>query len=125
LPNDIVEFESVDDDGLLWFSANVPRNWVKAYELHFPAKLLFYRKGVDYYVEITGTAVVVNKQDVMHGGNLQGGKLLLKMVPYYIEYTETGKKDAGFKKLRSQMYEVFLNTLGLNRASQPRLTQLH
>ena len=98
LPNDIVEFESVDDDGLLWFSANVPRNWVKAYELHFPAKLLFYRKGVDYYVEITGTAVVVNKQDVMHGGNLQGGKLLLKMVPYYIEYTETGKKDAGFKK---------------------------
>ena len=92
LPNDIVEFESVDDDGLLWFSANVPRNWVKAYELHFPAKLLFYRKGVDYYVEITGTAVVVNKQDVMHGGNLQGGKLLLKMVPYYIEYTETGKK---------------------------------
>ena len=125
LPNDIVEFESVDDDGLLWFSANVPRNWVKAYELHFPAKLLFYRKGVDYYVEITGTAVVVNKQDVMHGGNLQGGKLLLKMVPYYIEYTETGKKDAGFKKLRSQMYDVFLNTLGLSRASQPRLTQLH
>ena len=125
LPNDIVEFESVDDDGLLWFSANVPRNWVKAYELHFPAKLLFYRKGVDYYVEITGTAVVVNKQDVMHGGNLQGGKLLLKMVPYYIEYTETGKKDAGFKKLRSQMYEVFLNTLGLSRAGQPRLTQLH
>lgn len=125
LPNDIVEFESVDDDGLLWFSANVPRNWVKAYELHFPAKLLFYRKGVDYYVEITGTAVVVNKQDVMHGGNLQGGKLLLKMVPYYIEYTETGKKDAGFKKLRSQMYDVFLNTLGLSRAGQPRLTQLH
>jgi len=126
LPNDIVEFESVDDDGLLWFSAHVPRNWEKAYELHFPAKLLFYRKGVDYYVEITGTAVVVNKQDVMHGANnIQGGKLLLKMVPYYMEYTETGKKDAGFKKLKSQMYDVFLNTLGLNRAEQPRLTELH
>ena len=124
LPNDIVEFESVDDDGLLWFSAHVPRNWEKAYELHFPAKLLFYRKSVNYYVEITGTAVVVNKQDAMHGGS-EGGKLLLKMVPYYIEYTETGKKDAGFKRLRSQMYDVFLNTLGLNRTSQPRLTELH
>jgi hypothetical protein len=126
LPNDIVEFESVDDDGLLWFSAHIPRQWVKAYELHFPAKLLFYRKGVDYYVEITGTAVVVNKQDVMHGTNIiEGGKMLLKMVPYYIEYTDTGRKDAGFKKLKSQVYDVFMNTLGLGRANQPRLTELH
>jgi hypothetical protein len=126
LPNDIVEFESVDDDGLLWFSAHIPRNWVKAYELHFPAKLIFYRKGVDYYVEITGTAVVVNKQDVMYGtNNIEGGKLLLKMVPYYIEYTETGRKDARFKKLKSQVYDVFMNTLGLSRANQPRLTELH
>ena len=126
LPNDIVEFESVDDDGLLWFSAHVPRNWEKAYELHFPAKLIFYRKGVDYYVEITGTAVVVNKQDVMYGeNNIQGGKLLLKMVPYYMEYTETGKRDAGFKKLKSQLHDVFMNTLGLSRATnQPRLTEL-
>ena len=124
LPNDIVEFESVDDDGLLWFSAHIPRHWVKAYELHFPAKLIFYRKGVDYYVEITGTAVVVNKQDVMYGlDNLQGGKLLLKMVPYYIEYTETGKREAGFKKLKAQVYDVFMNTLGLSRATQPRLTE--
>lgn len=124
LPNDIVEFESVDDDGILWFSAHVPRNWVKAYELHFPVKLLFYRKGVDYYVEITGTAVVVNKQDVIYGGNAHGGKLLLKMVPYYIEYTETRKKDAGFKKIKSQMYDMFMNTMGLSRENQPRLTQL-
>jgi len=126
LPNDIVEFESVDEDGLLWFSAHVPRNWEKSYELHFPTKLMFYRKGCEYYVEITGTAVVVNKQDVMFGtNNVYGGKLLLKMVPYYIEYTETGKRDAGFKKLKSQMYDVFMNTLGLSRATQPRLTELH
>ncbi|HEX6845871.1 MAG TPA: hypothetical protein VF144_02780 [Chitinophagaceae bacterium] len=126
LPNDIVEFESVDDDGLLWFSAHIPRQWVKAYELHFPAKLIFYRKGIDYYVEITGTALVVNKQDVIYGvNNVEGGKMLLKMVPYYIEYTETGRKDAGFKKLRSQIQEVFMNTLGLSRQTQPRLTELH
>jgi len=126
LPNDIIEFESVDDDGLLWFSANAPRNWEKAYELHFPTKLIFYRKGCEYYVEITGTAVVVNKQDVMFGANnTYGGKLLLKMVPYYIEYTETGRRDAGFKKLKAQMYDVFMNTLGLSRATQPRLTELH
>ena len=124
LPNDIVEFESVDDDGLLWFTAHIPRHWVKAYELHFPAKLIFYRKGVEYYVEITGTAVVVNKQDVMYGvNNIEGGKMLLKMVPYYIEYTETGKREAGFKKLKAQMYDVFMNTLGLSRATQPHLTE--
>ena len=44
LPNDIVEFESVDDDGLLWFSAHIPRQWMKAYELHFPVKLIFLQK---------------------------------------------------------------------------------
>ena len=126
LPNDIVEFESVDDDGLLWFSAHVPREWDKAYELHFPAKLIFYRKGVDFYVEITGTAVVVNKQDAIHGlNNAYNGKLLLKMVPYYIEYTETKKKEIGFKKFKGQVYDMFLTTLGLGtRASnQPRLAE--
>lgn len=124
LPNDIVEFESVDDEGLLWFSAHVPREWNKSYELHFPAKLIFYRKGVDFYVEITGTAVVVNKQDVINGvGEPYGGKLLLKMVPYYIEYTQTRKKEIGFKKLKGQVYDIFMNTLGLSTraANQPRL----
>ena len=125
LPNDVVEFESVDDEGLLWFSAHVPREWDKSYELHFPTKLIFYRKGVDYYVEINGTAVVVNKQDVIGTGNAYGGKLLLKMVPYYIEYTETRKKEIGFKKLKGQVYDIFLNTLGLNTraANQPRLAE--
>ena len=125
LPNDIIEFESVDDEGVLWFSAHVPRQWVKAYELHFPAKLIFYRKGVDFYVEITGTAVVVNKQDAIYAANNSyGGKLLLKMVPYYMEYTETKKKELGFKKLKGQVYDIFMNTLGLNtRANQPRLAE--
>ena len=126
LPNDVVEFESVDDEGLLWFSAHVPREWDKSYELHFPTKLIFYRKGIDYYVEINGTAVVVNKQDVISGtGQGYGGKLLLKMVPYYIEYTETRKKEIGFKKLKGQVYDIFLNTLGLSTrtANQPRLAE--
>ena len=128
LPNDIVEFESVDDDGILWFSAHIPRHWVKAYELHFPAKLIFYRKGIEYYVEITGTAVVVNKEDAaIHSANnnMYGGKLLLKMVPYYIEYTDTNKREAGFKKLKGQVYDIFMNTLGLSNraATQPRLAE--
>ena len=126
LPNDVVEFESVDDEGLLWFSAHVPREWDKSYELHFPTKLIFYRKGIDYYVEINGTAVVVNKQDVISGtGHGYGGKLLLKMVPYYIEYTETRKKEIGIKKLKGQVYDIFMNTLGLSTraANQPRLAE--
>ena len=124
LPNDVVEFESVDDEGLLWFSAHIPRQWVKAYELHFPAKLIFYKKGVDFYVEINGTAVVANKQDVIYGDNISYGKLLLKMVPYFIEYTETGKREIGFKKLKGQVYDIFLNTLGLNaQPRQPHLTE--
>ena len=124
LPNDIVEFETIDEDGLLWFTAHVPRHWEKAYELHFPLKLIFYKKGIEYYVEINGTAVVVNKQEAMYG-DTHGGKLLLKMVPYYMEYTQTGKKEPGFKKLKSQIHDMFMNTMGLNRETQPRLTEIH
>ena len=89
-------------------------------------KTHFLRKGVDYYVEINGTAVVVNKQDVINGtGHGYGGKLLLKMVPYYIEYTETRKKEIGFRKLKGQVYDIFMNTLGLSTraANQPRLAE--
>ena len=127
-----IHFVRMDIEGAEVQAVEGMRQTIQAYspllliELHFPTKLMFYRKGCEYYVEITGTAVVVNKQDVMFGtNNVYGGKLLLKMVPYYIEYTETGKRDAGFKKLKSQMYDVFMNTLGLSRATQPRLTELH
>ena len=76
-------------------------------------------------MEITGTAVVINKQDVIHGvNNGYGGKLLLKMVPYYMEYTETRKRDVGIKKLKGQVYDIFMSTLGLSRAAaQPRLAE--
>jgi hypothetical protein len=51
----------------------------EAYRLHFP-QAHFYRKGIGVH-QSTGTAVVVNKQDVVYGAkNAQGGKLLLKMV---------------------------------------------
>ena len=46
------------------------------------------------------------------------------MVPYYIEYTEIGKREAGFRKLKGQVYDIFRNTLGLGRtAGQPRLAE--
>jgi hypothetical protein len=124
LPNDIVEFDSIDEDGILWFTAHIPRQWMKAYELHFPVKLIFYKKGVDFFVEMSGTAVVVNKNGIISdtGNKLYDGTLLLKMTPYYIEYTEAKKRDIGFKKIKSQVYDYFMSTLGLNRAHHPHLT---
>jgi hypothetical protein len=44
LPNDIVEFESVDDDGLLWFSATCVQGIGKKLRASFSNKTYFLQK---------------------------------------------------------------------------------
>ena len=48
LGNDIVTAVKVDEDGILWFVTNRPAHMVSQCEQSFPARLRFYRKGVDY-----------------------------------------------------------------------------
>jgi len=65
---------------------------------------------VDFYVKLYGTAVVSNKADILPDTNeVHGGKLLLKMVPYYIEYTQTDRKVnfSGLKKIGAQVHDFF------------------
>lgn len=93
LPNDVIMFLKADDTGELWFTAHKPRRWVRHCERSFPARLFFYRKGVEFYIDITGTASIAGKEELAELENEIGpGRLLLKMTVSLVEYTEMTPK---------------------------------
>ena len=115
LPNDIVEFLEVGDNGQLWFTVHNPGKQVENYEQCFPVRLFFYRKGVDFFVEVNGTATIVVDKEILHEKREFIGEdcLLLKMTPSVAEYTETGKKKLfpEISRFLSQCFTSFRNLI--------------
>ena len=60
LGNDVVTAIRVDDEGHLWFVTNNPSHRIEECEQCFPARLCFYRKGIQFTMEISGRATIVN-----------------------------------------------------------------
>ena len=58
LPNGLVGYESVDEEGRLWLKMLKPDRLSDCYEKRFPTRLLFYRKNIDFYLESSGVAEV-------------------------------------------------------------------
>jgi hypothetical protein len=93
LPNDIITFQKIDEEGHLWFRAHKPKPGTRVFEKSFPVHLVFYRKGTDFYIESSGTAQVAGKEE-NEGDKEEGrGSILIRMKPSFIEYTETRKKQ--------------------------------
>ena len=125
LPNDIVTAIKVDDEGQLWFICRGPHPAVKEYEQSFPARLSFFRKGYDYFIEVSGKATVIN-------GNYTGEKegqrtLLVKLNMLNIEYTEphTRKPKNKIEVLLENGYKWFLRIAAINREQESVLAKLH
>lgn len=115
LPNDIVEFLEVGENGQLWFTVHRPGKNAENYEQCFPARLFFYRKGIEFFVEINGTVTIVRDKDILMEKKDHLGEdcLLLKMTPTVAEYTETGKKKLfpEITRFLSQCFNSFRNLI--------------
>lgn len=61
VPNDIVTVVKVDEEGQLWFLSHLPPQSLKECEQSFPARLKFFRKGRNFFVEVSGKATIVSK----------------------------------------------------------------
>jgi hypothetical protein len=125
LPNDIVTAIKVDDQGQLWFICNGPHPAVKEYEQSFPARLSFFRKGYDFFVEVSGKATVIN-------GNYTGEKegqrtLLVKLSMLNIEYNEphARKPKNKIEIMLESGYNWLLRTAATNRGPESVLAKLH
>jgi hypothetical protein len=88
----------VDDYGYVWFLVQKPKQTLKEFETEFPARLDFFKKGVDYFLQVMGKGWVVNDPEELNSfvalpedvKNLANGKMLLVKVKILkAEYYET------------------------------------
>lgn len=125
LPNDIITAIKVDEDGYLWFLCRGPHAAVKEYEQSFPARLSFFRKGYDFFVEVSGKATIVNNN---YTSEKDGNRtLLVKMSMLNVEYTEPHAKKAKSKVevLLENGYKWFLRTAAIPHNTGSVLAKLH
>ena len=59
LPTSLVNTIKVDDFGYVWFFVHKPNQFIQEFECDFPARMDFFKKGVDYFLQISGKGCVV------------------------------------------------------------------
>lgn len=132
LGNDIVTALNVDEEGQLWFITNRPIQPIEECEQSFPARLIFYRKGVQYFMEISGKATIV-KSDYSTDRSGRGknssqkfGKILIKLAMINIEYTEPHAKRPKnrIENLLENWYGWFLRAVSVEHDSGSVLKKL-
>jgi hypothetical protein len=131
LGNDIITATKVDEEGLLWFVTNRPAQVISQCEQSFPARLRFYRKGIGFYLEISGKATIVSSDysfSDMGPGNKKGNakKVLIKLEMKNIEYTEPhAKRPKGkIEIIVENWYSWFLRTISVQHDSSSVLKKL-
>jgi hypothetical protein len=130
MPNNIVTAIRVDDEGQLWFLSKRPLHFVSQCEQSFPARLKFYRKGISFFLEISGKATIMgnsNETDVLATTDKTQRErpVLIKMTMHNIEYVEPEER----KKTRTEIimengYNWLQRTFAFARHSKPVLTRL-
>lgn len=125
LPNDIITFIKVDEAGKLWFTAHKPRCLLMEYEQSFPLRLFFYRKGIGFYIETSGVAMIAGRDDATEiKEELNENNYLIKMTPHLVEYTEIGRKQIfpGLVNWWSTFSKWIADNLSIINTKHPRLS---
>ncbi|MES1215883.1 MAG: hypothetical protein ABUT20_10215 [Bacteroidota bacterium] len=130
IPNNIVNAVLVNDKGELWFLSKKPQQFISECEQIFPVRLKFYRKGISFYIEISGMATIVNeafeKKLLPETDQTTNERpVLIKMNMKNIEYVEMTEK----KKSRAEIaiengYNWLLKTVAFHRHSKSVLRAL-
>jgi hypothetical protein len=131
LPNDIVNLVKIDDDGYLWFLAHLPSQSLSQCEREFPARLHFFRKGYDYYVEVSGKATI--EDVIVEAGCKQVGNVdtrrtvLVKMTMPNIEYREPhARRDKSKIQLfMEKSYKWMLRNVGFPHTEGSVFGKIH
>lgn len=60
LQTSIVRIVHIDEYGYIWFFIQKPQQQLNEFEKEFPVKLDFFRKGLDYSLQVIGIGGIVN-----------------------------------------------------------------
>jgi general stress protein 26 len=67
LPTSIVTTLKVDDFGYVWFFVKKPNQHIQEFEKEFPVRMDFFKKGMDYFLQVSGKGwVVIDPEQVAH-----------------------------------------------------------
>ncbi|HEU4633385.1 MAG TPA: pyridoxamine 5'-phosphate oxidase family protein [Flavisolibacter sp.] len=66
LPTSIVSTLKVDDYGFVWFFTQKPRQSLKEFETDFPVRLDFFKKGTNYFLQVSGKGWIVTDPEEMN-----------------------------------------------------------
>jgi hypothetical protein len=133
IPNSIVTVLKVDDEGQIWFLCTPPTFRIDECECVFPARLHFYRKGKFFHVEVSGRAVIMNKEypsyTVVPADSDQKKErpVLIKMSMQNIEYTVINEKrpKSRVEVILENGYKWLLRTIAIPRHEKSVLSRLH
>ena len=98
LPNDVVRFLDIDEQGRILFSIQSPKYNKYVIESSIPVRLFFYQKGLDYYIEAWGMASI--ECEDYHAGIGEPSCILFKLMPSFFQFEEFSKQPwlAGVEK---------------------------
>lgn len=66
IPTSVVNTYKVDDDGTILFFMPRPKQLISQFEKEFPVSLNYFKKGLNYYMNIYGIARIVNDPEELH-----------------------------------------------------------
>ena len=98
----------MDEEGHLWFNCKAPVQYVQQYAACFPVRLHFFKKGFNYCVDVSGSAIIINTREMADcpENENKDGCLLVKMNVNNIEYAEQTEKAVKQKN----WLDLFLET---------------
>jgi hypothetical protein len=131
LPNDIVNLVKIDEDGYLWFLAHLPSQSLSECERVFPVRLHFFRKGYDFFVEVSGKATI--EDVVVEPGCKQledintKRTVLVKMTMPNIEYREphARREKTKLQIAIERSYKWMLKNVGLHYTEPSVFGKIH
>lgn len=102
LPTSIVSSVKVDDAGYVWFYVQKPKQRLMEFDMEFPSRMDFYKKGMSYFLQISGKGMVVTNPEELEAftttedPSLLSDMLLVKVKILKAEYfeTQTGRVKA-------------------------------
>lgn len=74
LPTHVISQVEIDEEENIWFVIPRPAQHIDAFEKEIPAKLDFFKKGMDFFVKVRGTAfLMTDMKEVMNNTALSAG----------------------------------------------------
>jgi len=63
LPTHVISEIEIDEEEQIWFVIPKPVQHIDAFDKEIPAKLDFFKKGMDFFVKVSGTAYIITDRE--------------------------------------------------------------